>query len=420
MADHIPQNTDPKEKAEELSREDAIKQWEEEQGRSAVASTGKNRVKGVLIVLGALVGVGALVYLKPTSGSTTAPQQDVQLGTREGTTPGQKPLASAPASSSPQEIAIDASAPAAAPTPEQQALIDQKAAEEKAQLERATKLRDARLKSAIVVNGQGGIGMDMAGAPGANASQPSAEGNGGPLGANNSTGASGAQDANSRYFRSISGSEVPTAVATKIDRLPYKILQGKQIDAVLVPRIISDLPGTIRAMVQRDVYGEQGRIPLLPWGTRLIGTYNAELRKGQERIFTVWQRAIRPDGGNVMLDSPGADQLGSAGMGGQVDNHFVQIFGTSALISIIGAGASNAGVNPQDQNNSSSYYREQVQQAAAQTSQQLLNGYAAIPPTIKVPVGANVKVLVNRDIDFTQLYKGEIEAAKKRDGVTVW
>jgi type IV secretion system protein VirB10 len=52
-----------------------------------------------------------------------------------------------------------------------------------------------------------------------------------------------------------------------------------------------------------------------------------------------------------------------------VKSDFAEIFGMSALLSIIGAGAANAGVSSGDQYNSVAYSRLSVQQAVAQTSQ---------------------------------------------------
>ncbi|CAM3661294.1 TrbI/VirB10 family protein [Cupriavidus respiraculi] len=194
------------------------------------------------------------------------------------------------------------------------------------------------------------------------------------------------------------------SMASRIGDLDQKVLRGKWIEAVLVPRAVSDLPGTLCATVQRDVYGERGRVVLIPWGSRVCGVYRAELRKGQDRLFVVWQSLRAPDGAQVSLDSAGADQLGSAGMGGQVDTHFAQIFGISALLSIIGAGASTAGVASQDPYNSVSSYRQSVQQAAAQSAQQALQPYLGIAPTVTVPAGDRIRILVNRDLDFSRVF----------------
>src|SRR4029077_18659841 len=144
----------------------------------------------------------------------------------------------------------------------------------------------------------------------------------------------------------------PTSIASRITDRDYLVLQGKFIDAVAETAMNSDLPGQVRALVSYDVYAESGGRVMLPRGTRLIGEYNTAIGKGQDRLFIVWTRAIRPDGIDIALLSGGTDPLGRAGLPGEVDNHFWTIFGTSALLSIIGARAATAGVNTsQDQLN---------------------------------------------------------------------
>jgi type IV secretion system protein VirB10 len=167
--------------------------------------------------------------------------------------------------------------------------------------------------------------------------------------------------------------------------------------------INSDLPGMVRAVVSHDLYGESGKTILLPQGTRLVGQYNSAIRKGQARVFLIWNRAIRPDGIEIVLDSGGTDTLGRAGINGKVNNHFWQIFGTSALLSLLGAGAANAGVNTSDQLNSISTYREELANSFQETSAQVLDRYLDIPPTINVKQGTRIKVLVAQDLDFTDV-----------------
>jgi type IV secretion system protein VirB10 len=94
--------------------------------------------------------------------------------------------------------------------------------------------------------------------------------------------------------------------------------------------------------------------------------------------------------------------LGRAGINGKVNNHFWQIFGTSALLSLIGSGAANAGVNTNDQLNSISAYREELANSFRDTSAQVLDRYIDIPPTINVKQGTRIKVLVARDLDFSE------------------
>ncbi len=225
-----------------------------------------------------------------------------------------------------------------------------------------------------------------------------------------------APDKNAAFAQAASGKGVPSSQAAAVSDPDHKILQGKIIEAISIPRIVSDLPGTVCALTQRDVYAERGRRVLIPWGSRLCGVYNADLRKGQNRLFTVWNtlRVANVDGtlSEVALDSDGADQLGTAGTGGFVDSHFAEIFGTSALLSIIGAGSANMAVPADYQNYSAAQYRLSVQQAAAQTAQSVLAPYVNMPPTVTVPAGTRIRIFVNRDLDFSALLQPKKPAAE--------
>ncbi len=93
-------------------------------------------------------------------------------------------------------------------------------------------------------------------------------------------------------------------------------------------------------------------------------------------------RAITPNGVEIMLDSPSTNSLGIAGLGGKVNNHYGRIFGTATLLSIIGAGVSNAGVSSSDQNNASQTYRTEVANSFGNQADRVLQRNLSIPPTI--------------------------------------
>jgi len=395
-------------------REAAVREWEQQQNSSLVADDRKKKAGGIAVaVVVTAAALGGVWYLKHDGAQTqtAAAGSDLTIAERKPVPKlKDQPDASAPA--------VDATAPAPAATPASDAPVNDalKAQREQMEMQRREqerRMREARLKSAIIPPNT----SNQAPASAQQVTDNGEPGQGSPGALGGGRGDRGAQDANSRFSRAVSGNGVAVSKAGQIDDLEYKVLQGKVIEAVLEPRAISGLPGMICATVQRDVYGSLGRIKLIPWGSRVCGVYSAELRKGQDRLFAVWNTVRRPDGVHVALDSAGADQLGTAGMGGLVDTHFAQIFGMAALLSIIGAGASNAGVGAGDQYNSAAYYRQSVQQAAAQTSQQVLTPYSSIPPTVTVPAGSRVRIYVNKDLDFTPIYKAETDDAK-RDGVT--
>ncbi len=274
-------------------------------------------------------------------------------------------------------------------TPVQEPFEDIPSEDEIRRAQELEALRQARLKSAILIY-QGGSSANQVEEVSSNESA---------ITTNPVSGHS--QDPNAQFYQASKVSSFPRAQASTITNLGSTILQGKLIDAVLETGINSDLPGMIRAIVSRDIYGEAGNQILIPRGSRLIGRYNSAIRKGQARVFVIWNRLIRSDGIEVALNSGGTDPLGVSGMKGKVNNHFFQIFGTSALLSILGAGSATAGVDSMDQNNSLAMYRQEIANSFRESSAGILEQYANIPPTITVKQGALIKVFVAQDLDFS-------------------
>lgn len=210
---------------------------------------------------------------------------------------------------------------------------------------------------------------------------------------------------NQAFADQAANMQVINVSAKKQINTDNKILQGKIIPAILETAINSDLPGMVRAEVNEDVYGDSGNKVLLPRGTRLIGLYNSTLAVGQTRVMIVWTRAITPQYIDIALGSPGTDQLGEAGSTGVVDTHFWQIFGTSALLSVLGVAASS--VNTSNSNNEigayGNPYQAAVSQGALNTSNALLQNRVNIQPTIHIAQGTAIQVFVARDLDFSNI-----------------
>ena len=193
------------------------------------------------------------------------------------------------------------------------------------------------------------------------------------------------------FARSAAADTVPVATAQRIG-LHNRIAQGKTLAATLETAISSDLPGKLRAIVSRDVWSEDGQQRLILRGSRLIGDYRAGLARGQTRVFVIWTRLLQPDGTDIVLGSPGTDDLGRAGLSGTVDRHFTERFGAALLLSVIGSSA----VIAQDGNS----VIVDTSRSAAGVANDSLQDSIDIPPTITVAQGAPVQVLVSRDLVF--------------------
>lgn len=394
----------------EREREHALRDWEAQ----SLVATERPLVarRGALLAVGiAALAAGALV-LRQWAGAeapTGTARPQVTVAGRQAVPALAVRSSDAPREREPSAALTAVTAQRSAPVHEVGPGWDsQQREQEQAQQAR---LREARRKSSILLpagaGSPAGTGLgpgqfdDASGRPGG-AAADSLHGAGGM------DAAAAADDADAGFARAASGQAVPLSVARHIGALPFKVLQGKMIEAVLSPRAVSGLPGTVCATVQRDVFGEQGRRVLIPWGSRVCGQYRAQLRPGQERLFIVWQTLRRPDGIEVALDSIGGDQLGSAGLAGEVDHHFAERFAGAVLVSILGVGggvggggAVMAGVPP---DYGTAAYRSAVQQAAADTSRQLLVQAANLAPSVTVPPGAPIRILINRDLDFAEVY----------------
>jgi type IV secretory pathway VirB10-like protein len=180
-----------------------------------------------------------------------------------------------------------------------------------------------------------------------------------------------------------------------------EIKQGSIIPGILVTGINSDLPGQIIGQVSQNVYDTAtGNVLLIPQGTKVVGTYDSVIAIGQDSAMLVWTRLIFPDASSIDLrNMGGTDQGGYAGARDQVDNHYLKIFGSAAMLSLIGAGYQLS--QPQVSGNHLSaqeIIQAQVGQQMAQVSGELARRNLAIQPTIKIRPGYRFNVMINKDM----------------------
>ena len=201
---------------------------------------------------------------------------------------------------------------------------------------------------------------------------------------------------NERFLATAAQGQVETAMATQIANPGRTIVQGTILRAVLETAINTDLPGMLRATLTEEVRSYDGTGVLLPAGSRLIGTYSSDVSIAQSRVLIAWNRAVTPNGTSISLGSVGADRLGQSGQEGTVDSHFVERFGSAALISLI-AGAPDIIIG---ERTSTTQLLGDVGDDLEQATQRTVDEYLRIPPTVRVDQGAEMIVFVNRDLVF--------------------
>jgi type IV secretory pathway VirB10-like protein len=200
-----------------------------------------------------------------------------------------------------------------------------------------------------------------------------------------------------RFAQEAAVEAAPSVRAQRLAHPSSTVPEGTLIPAVLETAIQSDLPGMIRAVVSGPVRAFDGT-PAIPRGSALIGRYQSGLVRGQTRLFVIWTRLLRPDGVSVALGSPGTDALGRAGLAGELDTHFFEIFGSSVLLSLLDGGAQIAAARAQ--RNDGGVFIQSGGDDLGNAAEIALQNRIQIPPTIRIPAGTSVQVFVAKDLDF--------------------
>jgi len=189
-------------------------------------------------------------------------------------------------------------------------------------------------------------------------------------------------------------------------RSRYELMAGAVIPAALLSELNSDLPGRVIAQVTSPVYDTASGVHLLiPQGARLIGSYDNAAAYGDRRLLLVWNRLVFPDGWSIALRGMEAtDPSGAAGLSDRTDRHLDRLagaIGLSAIISVI----ANEAEDGRGGGGLTQSVGDAAAQEAARSGARIVERELTVRPTLRVRVGAPVRVLVTRDIQLRP-YRG--------------
>jgi type IV secretion system protein VirB10 len=183
---------------------------------------------------------------------------------------------------------------------------------------------------------------------------------------------------------------------------PYLVYEGTVLDTILMNRLDGDAAGPVKVLVSNPLYSHDRQHVLIPDGTIVLGEAKKIGAAGfgqQRRMAVVFHRLIMPDGYSVDLDQfHGLDQIGEEGAKDKVNNHYLQIFGTSIALGVVaGAGEIEQGGGAISTSGSQAF----TTGAAASVSQSastILDRFMQIPPTITIREGHRIKVYFTQDM----------------------
>jgi type IV secretory pathway VirB10-like protein len=183
---------------------------------------------------------------------------------------------------------------------------------------------------------------------------------------------------------------------------PYLIYEGSVLDTVLMNRLDGDAVGPVKVLVSNPMYSHDHQHVIIPEGTVVSGEAKKIGAAGfgqQRRLAVAFHRLIMPDGYSVDLDQfHGLDQIGEEGLKDKVNNHYLQIFGTSIALGIV-AGASEITQGGGTLTTSGSQaFANGAAASISQSAATILDRFLQIPPTITIREGHRVKVYFTQDM----------------------
>jgi type IV secretion system protein VirB10 len=183
---------------------------------------------------------------------------------------------------------------------------------------------------------------------------------------------------------------------------PYLVYEGSVLDTVLMNRLDGDAVGPVKVLVSNPLYSHDHQHVIIPEGTVVLGEAKKIGAAGfgqQRRMAVVFHRLLMPDGYSVDLDQfQGLDQIGEEGLKDKVNNHYLQIFGTSIVLGVI-AGASEITQGGGTITTSGSQaFTNGAAGSVSQSATTILDRFIQIPPTITIREGHRVKVYFTQDL----------------------
>lgn len=181
----------------------------------------------------------------------------------------------------------------------------------------------------------------------------------------------------------------------------YSLLQGSTIPVVMRVAVSSDIAGPCRAQVTHDVFDTVTQTQrLIPAGSSVVCSYNAEVVQGQERLLLVFTRLIFPNGASVALGGMDvADPQGAIGAPAEVNTRFWRTFGSAMLIAAVTrlaekSSSTGGGVTVNTGSSSSST----AASVLADVAKRSLDRNMQVKPELRLSPGDLLRVVVTRDM----------------------
>lgn len=183
----------------------------------------------------------------------------------------------------------------------------------------------------------------------------------------------------------------------------HPVLEGTVIDTVLTNRLDGSAAAPVNCLVTNPVYSHDGRLVLIPAGSRVLGETRPVHTLGDTRLAVSFNRLVLPDGRTHRLDQfMGLNDIGDAGLRDQVNQHYRSTFGASAAVGLITGFAQYLGTAGFNRGNGDRtvIIAGGVGDATSQATAQAMSRFLNRAPNVTIREGHRVKVYVTSDFEL--------------------
>jgi type IV secretion system protein VirB10 len=184
------------------------------------------------------------------------------------------------------------------------------------------------------------------------------------------------------------------------------VRQGKFLDCVLVNEVRADLmESPVIGMVSRDFVSLDGKYVLVPAGAKVIGSAGRVQNLQQARVYIRFDRVLFPDQRSAYFPVrrlPAVDGPGAVGIEGDVDRHFMLMFGSAVMLGMLdGLAAAVQGATSSATPTARELIMARTSMNMSQVVAGILSRYGNVVPTITVEAGSKMKVFFAEAVRMT-------------------
>ena len=178
------------------------------------------------------------------------------------------------------------------------------------------------------------------------------------------------------------------------------LAEDRYVTGNLETSINTQLDGSVIIQTSRDVFGYHGQRILLAKGSRMVCDYKAPKKIGEHRIALTCNRVLTAERRAEIYEvaAPVGDIQGRAGITGDVDNRFLESYGSAFVLTFISASVRAAVASARDTGSDDtddaiiSEAGEEISTRFGEITASVLQRTLNLKPIITVPQGTRVQI----------------------------